>query len=254
MTEADAVGRVDFHLHSYASNVTTYYAANAFSIPESYSDPLKLYELLQQRGMSLVTLTDHNSIDGVKLLLDKGYENVFISAEMTTRFPEDGCHIHVTVANVTEQQFSEIDRLRSNIYEMIAYVDQQIAEELTGRRENKIAYFMTHPLMSTENRAYGREGSLTLQHLEKAFVLLGGFEVRNGTRTRALNELTRQTLDSLNRLRIEEFANRHDLAPKGDVPWKKFYVAGSDDHSGINPGRAWTMPTASSSPAGLTRI
>ena len=35
----NATGRIDFHLHSYASNVTDYYAANAFAIPESYSDP-----------------------------------------------------------------------------------------------------------------------------------------------------------------------------------------------------------------------
>ena len=28
-----AIGRIDFHLHSYASNVTDYYAANAFARP-----------------------------------------------------------------------------------------------------------------------------------------------------------------------------------------------------------------------------
>ena len=60
-----ATERIDFHLHSYASNVTDYYAANAFAIPESYSDPLALHPLLKERGMTLVTLTDHNSIDGV---------------------------------------------------------------------------------------------------------------------------------------------------------------------------------------------
>ena len=65
-------GRVDFHLHSYASNVTDYYAANSFAIPESYSDPIKLHHMLKQRGMSLVTLTDHNSIDGVREMLDHG--------------------------------------------------------------------------------------------------------------------------------------------------------------------------------------
>jgi len=45
----NATGKVDFHLHSYASNVTDYYAANAFAIPESHSDPLKLYPLLRER-------------------------------------------------------------------------------------------------------------------------------------------------------------------------------------------------------------
>jgi len=38
-------GNVDFHLHWYASKGTDYYAANAFSIPESHSDPSKLYPM-----------------------------------------------------------------------------------------------------------------------------------------------------------------------------------------------------------------
>jgi glycosyltransferase involved in cell wall biosynthesis len=236
----EATGKVDFHLHSYASNVTNYYAANIFSIPESYSDPKELYRLLKARGMTLVTLTDHNSIDGVKELLDAGLPDVFISAEMTTTFPEDGCNIHVTVANMTEAQFAEIHRLRRNVYEMVAYVDAQIAEERERGAENLLAYFMTHPLMSTENRPYGREGSLSIEHLEKALLLFSCFEVQNGTRTRALNDLTRRLVESLDPATIERLANRHDLPPKGETPWLKGFVGGSDDHAGINPGRTWT--------------
>src|SRR5262245_51685236 len=144
-----AIGKVDFHLHSYASNVTDYYAANAFAIPESHSDPMELYRLLRERGMTLVTLTDHNSIDGVLELLDAGLPDVFISSEMTTTFPEDGCNIHITIANVTPEQFAEADRLRKNHYEMVMYLDLQVSEEDRSRSGNKITYFMTHPLMST---------------------------------------------------------------------------------------------------------
>src|SRR5262245_45647424 len=196
-------GRIDFHLHSYASNVTDYYAANSFAIPESYSDPIELYHELKRQGMALVTLTDHNSIDGVKEMLDAGFKDVFISAEMTTTFPEDGCNIHVTIANMTEAQFREADRLRKNVYEMIAYVDEQIASEAKSPRGNQLAYFMTHPLMSTQNRPYGREGALTLAHLEKAILLCNCLEVRNGSRTRSLNELTHRVLESLDRDTIE---------------------------------------------------
>ena len=88
-----------------------------------------VYRLLKTRGMSLVTLTDHNSIDGVRELLDRGLPDVFISAEMTTTFPEDGCNIHVTVANMTETQFAEVHRLRTNVYEMLAFVDSEIENE-----------------------------------------------------------------------------------------------------------------------------
>ena len=233
-----SLSRVDFHLHSYASNVTDYYAANSFSIPESYSDPIKLYETLKQRGMSLVTLTDHNSIDGVQIMLDRGLPDVFISSEMTTTFPEDGCNIHITVANMTETQFKEVNRLRSNVYEMVAYIDAEIENEQLDT--NKLTYFMTHPLMSTQNRPYGREGSLSVAHIEKAILLCNCLEVRNGARTKVINDLTWNIVRNLNPETIERLANTHNLAPKGSTPWLKSVVGGSDDHAGINPGRTWT--------------
>jgi glycosyltransferase involved in cell wall biosynthesis len=235
-----ATSKVDLHLHSYASNVTDYFAANSLAIPESYSDPRELYRRLKAEGMGLVTITDHNSIDGVKELQDAGYPDVFASAEFTTTFPEDGCNIHITVANITEGQFAELNRLRRNIYEMVAYLDDQMANEGAPGRTNRIVYFMTHPLMSTQNRTYGREGSLQLMHLEKVLLLCNCFEVRNGTRTRALNEFTEQWIRALDRETIERLADRHGIAPKGEQPWRKSVVAGSDDHSGINPGRTWT--------------
>lgn len=231
-------GKVDFHLHSYASNVTDYYAANTFAIPESYSDPIATYHELRRKGMTLITLTDHNSIDGVKEMLDAQLPGVFISAEMTTTFPEDGCNIHVTVANMTEAQFREVDRLRGNVYEMCSYVEDQIRDEQPD--ENHLAYFMTHPLMSTQNRPYGREGALTADHIEKALLMFRCMEVRNGTRTRALNEFTHQLITSLDRESLERLANKHGIVPRGERPWLKAVVAGSDDHSGINPGGTWT--------------
>lgn len=233
-------GRLDFHLHSYASNITDYWASNSLSIPESYSDPIETYHVLKSKGMDLVTLTDHNSIDGVKEILDAGYDDVFISSEITTTFPEDGCNIHVTVANVTESQFREIRRLRKNVYEMVAYVDELIALEGSEGHENRIAYFMTHPLMSTQNRAYGREGALSVEHLEKALLLFNTLEIRNGTRGKAINRLTKRLLKSLTPGSIERLADKHGIEPKGETPWLKGMLGGSDDHSGINPGETWT--------------
>jgi glycosyltransferase involved in cell wall biosynthesis len=237
---SEAKGKVDFHLHSYASNVTDYYAANSFSIPESYSDPFVLERALRQQGMTLLTITDHNSIAGVRELLDAHVEDVFISSELTVTFPEDGCNIHLTVVNVTEAQFAELDRLRGNVYDVIALLDAEIARAAGRKDVNAITYFMTHPLMSTQNRPYGREGALSLAHLEKMLLLCNTFEVRNGTRTRSLNELTEQMICGLDRQTIERLANEHGIAPKGDAPWLKTIVGGSDDHSGINPGRTWT--------------
>jgi glycosyltransferase involved in cell wall biosynthesis/predicted metal-dependent phosphoesterase TrpH len=236
--------KVDLHLHSYASNVTDYYAANTFAIPESYSDPIATWHELRRQGMTLVTLTDHNSIDGVREMLDAHLDSVFISAEMTATFPEDGCNIHVTVANMTEAQFAEVNRLRANLYEMLDYLEGQIAVEATAAAGNRIAYWMTHPLMSTQNRPYGREGALTADHIEKALLLFHCLEARNGTRTRSLNEITHRLLTTLDRATIERLANKHGILPRGRTPWIKAIVAGSDDHSGLNQGQTWTeFPT-----------
>lgn len=240
MSKSVRTGKVDLHLHSYASNVTDYYAANNFAIPESYSDPVTTYHELRELGMDLFTLTDHNSIDGIKEVLDRQLPGAFISSEMTASFPEDGCNVHVTVANMTEAQFTEVDRLRGNIYEMVDYVDQQIATEASHPAGNRLAYWMTHPLMSTQNRPYGRHGALAVHHIEKAFLLFHCIEVRNGTRTRSLNEFTHRLVKSLDQGMMEQLANKHGIQPKGKEPWRKAVVAGSDDHSGINPGQTWT--------------
>src|SRR6202008_765230 len=100
-------------------------------------------------------------------------------------------------ANISQEEFAEIDRLRPNVYEMVAYLDERIRGEQTRGDGRRIAYFMTHPLMSTQNRPYGREGSLSLWHLERAMLLFNAFEIRNGTRSRSSNELTARRLESL---------------------------------------------------------
>src|SRR5262249_1737170 len=132
------------------------------------------------------------------------------------------------------------NKLRRNIYEMIAYLDIQISDEDRNASGNRIIYFMTHPLMSTQNRPYGREGSLSLETIEKAILLCNTFKIQNAARSRAVNDLTTTLVTSLTPEIIKRLADKHDISPKGDMPWLKAYVGGSDDHSGINPGRTWT--------------
>jgi hypothetical protein len=93
--------------------------------------------------------------------------------------------------------------------------------------------------MSTQNRPYGREGSLAIEHIEKALLLFNCLEVRNGTRTRSLNELTARLVGSLDRRRSNAGQQARHRA-EGATPWLKAVVAGSDDHSGINQGLTWT--------------
>src|SRR5262249_17583545 len=54
------------------------------------------------------------------------------------------------------------------------------------------------------------------------------------------NDLTERLLTFLTLELVERLADKHQIAAKGPAPWLKSFVAGSDDHSGINPGRTWT--------------
>ena len=239
----DQIATVDLHLHSHASNTTDYYMVNTLHIPESYSNPIQTYWQLKKKGRTLVTLTDHNTIDGVKTLLDAGLPGVFISSEITATFPEDGCNVHIIVLNMSESQFADTMRLRDNVYEMLSYRNAQVALEAKDKDVNKLAYFLAHPLMSTQNRSYGREGALSLSHIEKALLLFECFEVRNGARTQASNDMTVALLHSLDRETIMRLAEKHRMSPIGQTPWCKAVVGGSDDHSGLNPGNTYTAFT-----------
>ncbi|NTU43599.1 MAG: glycosyltransferase family 1 protein, partial [Nitrospirales bacterium] len=148
---------------------------------------------------------------------------VFISAEVTTYFPEDGCKLHVVVLDITEAIFSEIMQLRRNVYELQAYL-----------RNSGIAHFVAHPL-------YDMNGRLSADTIEKILLLFETIEVKNGSRARQYNRLMSRIISSLTPEMIGAFALRHNLEPSGEIPWVKATVGGSDDHSGFFIARAHTV-------------
>ena len=73
--------------------------------------------------MDFVTISDHNCIDGALEIAH--LPGAFVSNEITTYFPDDGCKVHVLCWNITEAQFDEIQRLRENIVELRDYLHTQ---------------------------------------------------------------------------------------------------------------------------------
>ena len=94
--------KVDLHLHSRFSDRSADWLFRRFDFPDSYSQPRALYDAARERGMDLVTLTDHDTLDGG--LEIAGLPGVFLSEEVTTYFPDDRCKIHLLVWNLTETQ------------------------------------------------------------------------------------------------------------------------------------------------------
>ena len=116
--------RADLHCHSRFSVFKYFRRANT---RDCYNAPEDVYRVAKERGMSFVTLTDHDSIDGALYLLNKHPDmtDFFIGEEVETYFPEPGQRIHIGVWGLNEEQHREIQRLRPNIRELIPYLKSQ---------------------------------------------------------------------------------------------------------------------------------
>ena len=119
-----SVKRADLHCHSRYSVFKYFRRANT---RDCYNAPEDVYRIAKERGMSYVTLTDHDSIDGALYLLNKHPDltDFFIGEEVETYFPETGQRIHVGVWGLNEAQHREIQKLRRNIRELVPYLKSQ---------------------------------------------------------------------------------------------------------------------------------
>jgi len=69
-------------------------------LPECATPPAEVYALAKRRGMDLVTITDHDSIEGVLAIAGQG--DVFVSEELTASFRgEPGARVHVLCWGIT---------------------------------------------------------------------------------------------------------------------------------------------------------
>src|SRR5213596_1887511 len=221
------MSKCDLHIHSRYSAGSEEWLFRRFDFPDSYSDPKELYRQLLALGMDYVTLTDHDTIDGCLQILD--LPQAFISEQITTYFPQDPCKLHILVWGISEQQHRDIEGVRDNIFELQRYL--QTAQ---------IAHAVAHTL-------YSINGKLEASHLERLILLFKHFEGINGLRDALLSDLARTLFKQLTREKIDELANRHDLAPTHAKPWNKIFVGGSDDHGGQFAGSAFTETPAASS-------
>src|SRR5919107_335770 len=76
--------RADLHCHSTASQISKLGVQRALGLPECATPPEEVYALAKRRGMDFVTISDHDTIDGVLEIADR--PDVFVSEELTARF------------------------------------------------------------------------------------------------------------------------------------------------------------------------
>jgi len=230
------MAKADLHVHSKYSEHPTEWFLQRLGAAESYTEPEEIYRLAKDRGMTFVTINDHNKMDGVLKLQEVHPDDVFTGVEATAYFPEDACKIHILLYGLTEPEFTEVQRLRRNIYDLREYI-----------RERNLAHAVAHATFSVNKR-------LTFAHLEKLILLFNVFEGRNGGRNRVHNETWTSSLDRLTPERIADLARRHGLEPWGRSPWMKSYIGGSDDHAGLFVGQTYTMTAAETTAQFLDQI
>jgi len=149
--------RCDLHVHSFASGMFTAPGLNRF-VRESYNDPAEVYARLKQLGMSIVTITDHDSIDAAEAL--RHHSDFFLSEEVTVKMPT-GSEMHLGVYGITERDHAEIQRRRTDFVSLVRYLAERkllfsvnhVFSGLTGRRHaDDFESFAAHvPAFETRN-------------------------------------------------------------------------------------------------------
>ena len=133
--------RCDLHLHSTASGMCDTPGLTRVC-KESYNQPVAVYDCCKQRGMSIVTLTDHNSIEGAEAL--RKHPDFFLSEEVTVSMPS-GTEAHLGVYGITERDHAEIQRRRSDFIALLMYLTERklffsvnhVFSGLTGHRDEE---------------------------------------------------------------------------------------------------------------------
>src|SRR3954451_18945600 len=85
--------RADLHCHSTASEESKLGVQRALGLPECATPPEEVYTLAKRRGMDFVTITDHDTIDGVLTIADR--PDVFVSEELTAHFRGEPQAVHI---------------------------------------------------------------------------------------------------------------------------------------------------------------
>ena len=222
---------VDLHVHSRFSDRSPVAVLRPLGCQESFAEPADVYAAARRRGMDFVTITDHDTLAGSLSIADR--PGTFLSAELDTWFPEDGCKIHVVVLGVDEGAFADLLAVKASVYDLVDLL-----------RATGVTHFVSHPLFSVNGR-------LTADTVEKILLLFEVLEGRNGARAAAGNRLVEDIVAGLSAERIARLAAKHGLEPRGAVPWRKTLVAGSDDHSGLFLGGAHTVALTDGTVPGL---
>jgi predicted metal-dependent phosphoesterase TrpH len=201
--DASALARADMHVHTCHSRVNG-------NIPflrsrDCYSDPLDVYRVAKARGMDIVTITDHDSIDGWIELLSRrsDHADILPGEEISCWYPDTTLEVHLGVYGLTEAHHRDVQPLRRNVFDAMAYL-----------RSAGLFFGFNHPFHFFRHQ-------VSLEEYTRLVTLAPAVEVRNGTMLPSHNTLVQRMWE-----RVKGVG-----AP---------VVAGSDAHTTRRIARTWT--------------
>jgi predicted metal-dependent phosphoesterase TrpH len=163
--------RCDLHVHSIGSGMCDTPGLSRIC-RESYNEPAEVYTRCKELGMSVVTITDHDSIEAAEVL--RKHPDFFISEEVTVRMPT-GTDMHLGVYGITEKDHAEIQRRRSDFIALLMYLTEHkiffsvnhVFSGLTGRREAEdFAWFASYvPAFEVRNGQMWSEANRSAKRL-----------------------------------------------------------------------------------------
>ena len=198
--------RADMHVHTcysrYNDNIAFLGARDCYSTPE------QVYAKAKARGMDLVAITDHDSIEGALALVEatRNAPDVIVGEEVSCWYPNGSFQVHLGVYGMTEALHRDIQPLRRNVVDVIACLQQ------AG------VFFCLNHLMH-----FWQEHESLDRYLQ-LLTLVPGLEVRNGTMVPKHNRLSEKIVNDF------AFGGGRRLAA----------VAGSDAHTLRRVGTTWT--------------
>jgi glycosyltransferase involved in cell wall biosynthesis/predicted metal-dependent phosphoesterase TrpH len=169
--------RVDMHCHSTASEVSKLGVQRTLGLPECATPPEEVYELAKRRGMDFVTITDHDTIDGVLTIADRA--DVFVSEELTAHFRGEPQAVHVLCYGITPEDHEWLQANSGDVELCAMYL-----------YDREIACALAHPY-------YAVGAPLTPRHRRRLGELFEIWETRNGTRARELNRPAAMYVETL---------------------------------------------------------
>jgi predicted metal-dependent phosphoesterase TrpH len=173
--------RADLHCHSRFSIWKYFRRANT---RDCYNAPEDVYRIAKERGMSFVTLTDHDSIDGALYFLNKypDTKDFFIGEEIEAFFPETGQRIHIGAWGITEAQHREVTRLRRNIRELVPYMKSQ-----------RMLFGVNHVFQNY------RMKNVAAKYIAELLEMFDIFEVMNGAMASFHNKMIQELITTVKR-------------------------------------------------------